>query len=106
MKYGRPAVLGGSEPTTSRSHVRRAGPKETITWATYGESRAETSHSWNTISKLTGVKQGAASGELAVRVKCILQLRGVRPFLSDDAGTTSRHLHSICRTVTGETPLT
>ena len=74
--------LGGSEPTTLKELSQALG-KETIdTWNT-GESRGrETSHSLN-YQKLG--KELASVDELAVLDggKCILQLRGVRPFLSD-----------------------
>lgn len=74
--------LGGSEPTTLKE-LNQALGKETIDTFNTGESRGrETSHSLN-YQKLG--KDLASVDELAVLDggKCILQLRGVRPFLSD-----------------------
>ena len=74
--------LGGSEPTTLKELSAALG-KETIDTFNTGESRGrETSHSLN-YQKLG--KELASVDELAVLDggKCILQLRGVRPFLSD-----------------------
>jgi type IV secretion system protein VirD4 len=74
--------LGGSEPTTLKELNQSLG-KETIDIFNTGESRGrETSHSLN-YQKLG--KDLATVDELAVLDggKCILQLRGVRPFLSD-----------------------
>ena len=74
--------LGGSEPTTLKELNQSLG-KETIDTFNTGESRGrETSHSLN-YQKLG--KDLASIDELAVLDggKCILQLRGVRPFLSD-----------------------
>lgn len=74
--------LGGSEPTTLKELSASLG-KETIDIANTGESRGkEVSHSLN-YQKLG--KDLATIDELAVLDggKCILQLRGVRPFLSD-----------------------
>ena len=74
--------LGGSEPTTLKELNQSLG-KETIDTYNTGESRGrETSHSLN-YQKLG--KDLATIDELAVLDggKCILQLRGVRPFLSD-----------------------
>lgn len=74
--------LGGSEPTTLKELNQSLG-KETIDTYNTGESRGrETSHSLN-YQKLG--KDLASIDELAVLDggKCILQLRGVRPFLSD-----------------------
>lgn len=74
--------LGGSEPTTLKELNQSLG-KETIDTYNTGESRGrETSHSLN-YQKLG--KDLATIDELAVLdgSKCILQLRGVRPFLSD-----------------------
>jgi len=74
--------LGGSEPTTLKELSTALG-KETIDTFNTGESRGrEKSHSLN-YSKLG--KDLASVDELAVLDggKCILQLRGVRPFLSD-----------------------
>ena len=74
--------LGGKEPTTLKELVAVLG-KETIDTYNTGESRGrETSHSLN-YQKLG--KELMSQDELAVMDggKCILQLRGVRPFLSD-----------------------
>jgi type IV secretion system protein VirD4 len=74
--------LGGAEPTTLKELSSALG-KETIDTFNTGESRGrEKSHSLN-YSKLG--KDLASVDELAVLDggKCILQLRGVRPFLSD-----------------------
>ena len=73
--------LGGSEPTTLKELSQALG-KETIDTFNTGESRGrEISHSLN-YQKLG--KELASVDELAVLDggKCILQLRGVRPFLS------------------------
>ena len=73
--------LGGSEPTTLKELSTALG-KETIDTFHTGESRGrELSHSLN-YQKLG--KDLASVDELAVLDggKCILQLRGVRPFLS------------------------
>ena len=74
--------LGGKEPTTLKELAAVLG-KETIDTYNVGESRGrETSHSLN-YQKLG--KELMSQDELAVMdgSKCILQLRGVRPFLSD-----------------------
>ena len=74
--------LGGKEPTTLKELAAVLG-KETIDTYNVGESRGrETSHSHN-YQKLG--KELISQDELAVMdgSKCILQLRGVRPFLSD-----------------------
>ena len=74
--------LGGKEPTTIKELEAVLG-KETIDTYNTGESRGrETSHSLN-YQKLG--KALMSQDELAVMDggKCILQLRGVRPFLSD-----------------------
>lgn len=74
--------LGGSEPTTLKELNQSLG-KETIDIFNTGESRGrETSHSLN-YQKLG--KDLATVDELAVLDggKCILQLRGVRPFMSN-----------------------
>ena len=74
--------LGGKEPTTFKELAAVLG-KETIDTYNTGESRGrETSHSLN-YQKLG--KALMSQDELAVMDggKCILQLRGVRPFLSD-----------------------
>ena len=74
--------LGGKEPTTLKELATALG-KETIDTFNTGESRGrEVSHSLN-YQKLG--KELMSIDELAVLDggKCILQLRGVRPFLSD-----------------------
>ena len=74
--------LGGKEPTTLKELSAALG-KETIDTFNTGESRGrEVSHSLN-YQKLG--KELMSQDELAVLNggKCILQLRGVRPFLSD-----------------------
>ena len=74
--------LGGKEPGTLKE-LNQALGKETIDTFNTGESRGrEVSHSLN-YQKLG--KDLATIDELAVLdgCKCILQLRGVRPFLSD-----------------------
>ena len=71
--------LGGTEPTTLKELAAVLG-KETIDTYNTGESRGrETSHSLN-YQKLG--KELMSQDELAVMDggKCILQLRGVRPF--------------------------
>ena len=76
------SCLGGKEPTTLKELEAVLG-KETIDTYNTGESRGrETSHSLN-YQKLG--KALMSQDELAVMDggKCILQLRGVRPFLSD-----------------------
>jgi type IV secretion system protein VirD4 len=79
--------LGGSEPTTLKELSTALG-KETIDTFNTGESRGrETSHSLN-YQKLG--KELASVDELAVLdgSKCILQLRGVRPFMSNKYNIT------------------
>ena len=79
--------LGGSEPTTLKELNQSLG-KETIDTFNTGESRGrEVSHSLN-YQKLG--KDLATIDELAVLDggKCILQLRGVRPFMSNKFGIT------------------
>ena len=74
--------LGGAEPTTLKELNQSLG-KETIDTYNTGESRGrEVSHSLN-YQKLG--KDLATIDELAVLDggKCILQLRGVRPFMSN-----------------------
>ena len=74
--------LGGKEPTTLKELAAVLG-KETIDTYNTGESRGrETSHSLN-YQKLG--KELMSQDELAVMDggKCILQLRGVRPFFSN-----------------------
>ena len=81
--------LGGKEPGTLKE-LNQALGKETIDTFNTGESRGrEVSHSLN-YQKLG--KDLATIDELAVLDggKCILQLRGVRPFLSDKYDIT-RH---------------
>ena len=81
--------LGGSEPTTLKD-LNTALGRETIDLYNTGESRGrETSHSLN--YQKTG-KALMDIDELAVLdgSKCILQLRGVRPFLSNKYDIT-RH---------------
>ncbi len=74
--------LGGTEPSTLKDLSQALG-KETIDMFNSGQSRGrEVSHSLN-YQKLG--KDLMSQDELAVMNgrKCILQLRGVRPFLSD-----------------------
>ena len=74
--------LGGKEPTTLKELSAALG-KETIDTFNTGESRGrEVSHSLN--YQKTG-KELMSQDEIAVMdgAKCILQLRGVRPFLSN-----------------------
>jgi len=81
--------LGGKERTTLKELAETLG-KETIDTFNTGESRGrEVSHSLN-YQKLG--KELMSIDELAVLDggKCILQLRGVRPFLSDKYDIT-RH---------------
>ena len=80
--------LGGKEKTTLKEMEELLG-KETIDTYNTGESRGrETSHSLN-YQKLG--KSLMSVDELAVMDggKCILQLRGVRPFLSDKYDITA-----------------
>jgi len=81
--------LGGKEPTTLKELSQAIG-RETIDTFNTGESRGrEVSHSLN-YQKLG--KELISVDELSVLDggKCILQLRGVRPFLSDKYDIT-RH---------------
>ena len=81
--------LGGKERTTLKELTETLG-RETIDTYNTGESRGrETSHSLN-YQKLG--KELMTVDELSVMdgSKCILQLRGVRPFLSDKYDIT-RH---------------
>jgi type IV secretion system protein VirD4 len=74
--------LGGTEPTTLKELSEALG-KETIDLYNTGENRGnQTSHSLN--YQKTG-KDLMTRDELTVMDggKCILQLRGVRPFMSD-----------------------
>ena len=83
--------LGGKEPTTLKALSEALG-RETIDTYNTGESRGrETSHSLN-YQKLG--KSLLSVDELEVRDggKCILQLRGVRPFLSSKYDIT-KHPH-------------
>lgn len=83
--------LGGAEPTTLKELNQSLG-KETIDTFNTGESRGrEVSHSLN-YQKLG--KDLATIDELAVLDggKCILQLRGVRPFMSNKYDIT-KHLN-------------
>ena len=84
--------LGGKEPTTLKELSAALG-KETIDTFNTGESRGrETSHSLN-YQKLG--KELASVDELAVLDggKCILQLRGVRPFLSNKYDITKHPMY-------------
>ena len=74
--------LGGSEPTTLKE-LNQALGKETIDMFTTSDTRGN-SPSYGTNYQKTG-HDLASIDELAVLDggKCILQLRGVRPFLSD-----------------------
>ena len=86
--------LGGSEPTTLKELSAALG-KETIDTFNTGESRGrETSHSLN-YQKLG--KELASVDELAVLDggKCILQLRGVRPFLSAKYDITKHPMYKF-----------
>ena len=84
--------LGGKEPTTLKELSAALG-KETVDTYNTGESRGrEVSHSLN-YQKLG--KELMTQDELAVMDggKCILQLRGVRPFLSDKYDITRHPLY-------------
>ena len=84
--------LGGKEPTTLKELSTALG-KETIDTYNTGESRGrETSHSLN-YQKLGKALMDV--DELAVLDggKCILQLRGVRPFLSNKYDITKHPLY-------------
>ena len=86
------SFLGGKEPGT-RKELAAALGKETIDSYNTGESRGrEVSHSLN-YQKLG--KELMSVDELAVLDggKCILQLRGVRPFLSNKYDLTKHPLH-------------
>ena len=84
--------LGGREPGTLKELSAALG-KETVDIYNTGESRGrETSHSLN-YQKLG--RELMSQDELAVMDggKCILQLRGVRPFLSDKYDLTKHPLY-------------
>ena len=83
--------LGGKEPTTLKALSEALG-KETIDTYNTGESRGrETSHSLN-YQKLGKSLLTVDELEVLDGGKCILQLRGVRPFLSSKYDIT-RHPH-------------
>ena len=85
--------LGGKERTTLKELAETLG-RETIDTYNTGESRGrEVSHSLN-YQKLG--KELMAVDELATMSgnKCILQLRGVRPFLSDKYDITKHPNYS------------
>ncbi len=84
--------LGGTEPTTLKDLSQALG-KETIDMYSTGESRSNNpSYSMN--YQKSG-KDLMTIDELAVMDgdKCILQLRGVRPFLSDKYDVTQHPLY-------------
>ena len=84
--------LGGTEPTTLKDLSQALG-KETIDVYSTGESRGNNpSYSMN--YQKSG-KELMTIDELAVMdgAKCILQLRGVRPFLSDKYDVTQHPLY-------------
>lgn len=86
--------LGGKEKTTLKELSETLG-KETIDLCNTGESRGkETSHSLNW--QKTG-KELMSMDELSVMdgSKCILQLRGVRPFLSNKYDLTKHPKYSL-----------
>ena len=84
--------LGGSEPSTLKDLSQALG-KETIDMYNTGESRGN-NPSFSTNYQKTG-KDLMTMDELAVLDgdKCILQLRGVRPFLSDKYDVTQHPLY-------------
>ena len=83
--------LGGKEPTTLKALSEALG-KETIDTYNTGESRGrETSHSLN-YQKLGKSLLTVDELEVLDGGKCILQLRGVRPFLSSKYDIT-KHPH-------------
>ena len=87
--------LGDKERTTLKKLTESLGRKTIDTYNT-GESRGrEVSHSLN-YQKLG--KNLASVDELSVLDggKCILQLRGVRPFLSDKSTSPSIRTTSTC----------
>ena len=86
--------LGGKEPTTLKELSTALG-KETIDTFNTGESRGrEVSHSLN-YQKLG--KDLMSQDELAVMdgAKCIVQIRGVRPFLSDKYDLTKHPKYKL-----------
>ena len=94
--------LGGKEKTTLKEMEELLG-KETIDTFNTGESRGrEVSHSLN-YQKLG--KSLMTMDELAVMDggKCILQLRGVRPFLSENTTLPSIRTTNICLIFTQRT---
>ena len=83
--------LGGKEPTTLKALSEALG-RETIDTYNTGESRGrETSHSLN-YQKLGKSLLSVDELEVLDGGKCILQLRGVRPFLSSKYDIT-KHPH-------------
>ena len=83
--------LGGKEPTTLKALSETLG-RETIDTYNTGESRGrETSHSLN-YQKLGKSLLSVDELEVLDGGKCILQLRGVRPFLSSKYDIT-KHPH-------------
>ena len=83
--------LGGKEPTTLKAMSEALG-RETIDTYNTGESRGrETSHSLN-YQKLGKSLLSVDELEVLDGGKCILQLRGVRPFLSSKYDIT-KHPH-------------
>ena len=83
--------LGGKEPTTIKALSEALG-RETIDTYNTGESRGrETSHSLN-YQKLGKSLLSVDELEVLDGGKCILQLRGVRPFLSSKYDIT-KHPH-------------
>ncbi|MSS14359.1 TraM recognition domain-containing protein [Lachnospiraceae bacterium Oil+RF-744-WCA-WT-11] len=83
--------LGGTEPTTLKD-LNQALGKETIDTYNTGESRGrEQSHSLN-YQKLGHDLLSVDELQVLSGSKCNLQLRGVRPFLSDKYDLT-RHLN-------------
>ena len=83
--------LGGKEPTTLKALSEALG-RETIDTYNTGESRGrETSHSLN-YQKLGKSLLSVDELEVLGGGKCILQLRGVRPFLSSKYDIT-KHPH-------------
>ena len=83
--------LGGKEPTTLKALSEALG-RETIDTYNTGESRgSETSHSLN-YQKLGKSLLSVDELEVLDGGKCILQLRGVRPFLSSKYDIT-KHPH-------------